>query len=292
MKIGLGTVQFGLDYGISNSNGKTPPDEVGAILKLAVEKGVRVIDTARLYGESEDVLGSSLPDNHAFDLVTKTVSLRRETISKEDVEAFREGFHVSLEKLEQPQIFGLLAHHADDVLAPGGARLFEVMQDFRSAGLVRKIGASIYDGTQIDFLLDRFDIDLVQLPLNVFDQRLIAGGHLDKLKARGVEIHVRSAFLQGAVFMRPGALPPKLAGLRPALELFHKAVDDCRLSPAALALSFLLGNPHVDSVVCGVNNIRQFHELCTAAEEGNVADKELFDKFAVNDPKLVNPVNW
>ena len=100
-------------------------------------------------------------------------------------------------------VYGLLAHHADDLLVPGGRRVFEEMQRLLEEGLVRKIGVSVYSGQQIDSILELYTPDIVQLPLNLFDQRLLESGHLEKLKRRGVEIHARSVFLQGLLLIEP-----------------------------------------------------------------------------------------
>ena len=183
MKIGLGTVQFGLDYGVSNKEGKTAPDEVGRILKAAADRGVRVIDTAALYGSSEEALGSALPTGHRFDIVTKTRSFKKDSITPDDARILEEGFGASLSKLRSRSVYGLLLHDCDDLLAKGGGLLMAKMQGFKERGLVKKIGVSVYTASQIDRVMARFSIDIIQLPLSVFDQRLIQSGHLSRLKA-------------------------------------------------------------------------------------------------------------
>jgi aryl-alcohol dehydrogenase-like predicted oxidoreductase len=293
-KLGLGSVQFGIDYGAIEKAQKTPPEDVLKILEIAKDKGVRVIDTARLYGDSEDVLGQVMPEGAHFDVVTKTLVFRKDNLDASDVEAFREAIETSLKRLKTDSLYGVILHHADDALCEGGEKLFDVMQEFKSRGAVSKIGASVYDAEQIDALLKRYSgqINLVQLPLNVFDQRLMGSGHLAKLKEDGVEIHVRSAFLQGLVFMGAENLPPKLADMRDVLMRFQEIAEQYGVSKAALALGFLMQNPAVDCVVCGVNTPAQFSELCENVEALPELENIDWKALAVNDPAFVNPSNW
>lgn len=289
MKLGLGTVQFGMDYGISNKTGKTPAAEVAAILDLAAMRGVRVIDTAHLYGDSEEVLGKFLPES-GFDIVTKTPSLRKPLITQDDCDEVRRAFTLSLERLKKEKVYGLLLHHAGDAQVAGGKDLLGTLSDLKREGKIEKIGVSVYDMEQIDFLTENFDIDLVQLPLNVFDQRLVSSRSLKKLKTRGIEIHVRSAFLQGVVFMEAEDVP--VSGLRPALRRFHKVVKARGISPVSAALAFVAGLEEVDCVICGVNSAAQFKALCDEMEQLPDLPAGFFDEFAINDVNLVNPANW
>jgi aryl-alcohol dehydrogenase-like predicted oxidoreductase len=121
MKIGLGTAQFGLDYGISNPLGKTPVAEVRRILDATAENGVHVIDTASLYGDSEKILGQCLGEHHSFHIITKTPQYNKSLINEENAEQLKKVFHESLARLKQSSLYGLLVHSADDLLAQGAA---------------------------------------------------------------------------------------------------------------------------------------------------------------------------
>ena len=173
MKLGIGSVQFGLDYGISNRSGATPPSDVQLILDRAGAAGVRIIDTAPLYGTAEEVLGKCLPHSHRFDIVTKTPSFT-DIPESARVGHLKRVFERSLTRLGTNRVYGLLMHHADDLLKPGGEALYEAMTALKHAGKVARIGASIYEPEQVDRLLERFAIDLIQVPVNVLDQRLVA----------------------------------------------------------------------------------------------------------------------
>ena len=293
-KLGLGSVQFGLNYGVSNLSGQTSAEEVQNIINLAASNGIEVIDTARLYGNSEDVLGEVINTPCPFKIVTKTLSFGKEKIDSEDCAGYRAAIEQSFFRLKQENIYGLMAHNANDLCVDGGQQLFDIMREYRSKGAISKIGASVYDSKQIDRLLEQYsnEIDLVQLPLSIIDQRLIKSGHLSELKKHGVEVHVRSAFLQGAALMAVDDLPENLAGLKSTIIELENTAKELGTSRIALALSFLMQNDDIDAVICGVNSAVQLEELCSTLKSLPELSEDEFSQFAVSDPMLVNPHNW
>lgn len=291
MKLGLGTVQFGLDYGVSNTQGRTPRDEVARILELAQSDGITVLDTAALYGSSEEVLGESLPADHVFKIVTKTIQFRREKITREDALHLSSVFNDSLHKLRQDKVYGLLAHHADDLLAEGGEHLMEVMLDLKSRGLVEKIGVSMYNSEQIDRILDRYTIDLVQVPINVFDQRLLVGGKLKQLKTSGIEIHARSLFLQGLLLMPIEHIAEYFAPLKQQITAYHAYLQSHGLSLLQGALAFAASCKEIDEGILGVCSTQELRGTLDAWQglPRQVLD---FSGFACSDERMINPALW
>lgn len=290
MKVALGTVQFGVNYGISNKAGKTSQAEVGAILTTAWSNGVSVIDTASLYGDSEEVLGQSLPANTGFKIVTKTPQFAKQTLDGTDAQQLEDTLRSSLAKLGTVSVYGLLIHRADDLLLPGGALLVERLLRLKQDGLVSKVGVSVYSGQQIDQVLEWFPMDLIQLPINVLDQRLLQSGHLKKLKSAGVEIHARSAFLQGLLLMELQDIPGYFDSVRGRLESYHRFIKEHNLTPLQAALGFVSGIPEIDQVVCGVNDARQLREICKAAQAK--VDFRAFADFSIPDEAMINPALW
>ncbi|MEW5995005.1 MAG: aldo/keto reductase, partial [Candidatus Zixiibacteriota bacterium] len=173
---------------MSNRLGRAPKSEVGRILDYAAASGIGLLDTAAAYGISEAVLGETLSPGHPFRIVTKTRPCHCAAVTAPEQKRVVETFHRSLRKLKQPRVYGLLVHNADDLLLPGGELLVDALHQLKAAGLVEKIGVSVYIGDQIDAVARIFTPDLVQLPVNLLDQRLIHGGHLTRLKQAGVEI--------------------------------------------------------------------------------------------------------
>lgn len=290
MKLGLGTVQFGLDYGVSNPAGKTPQAEVGRILQLAADKGMRVLDTAAGYGESEAVLGRSLPPQHSFAIVTKAPAMRADEAGNDYVGRVKATLRQSLARLRQETLYGLLVHRAEDLLSAQGEQLMEALLEFKQQGVVQKVGVSVYNAEQVDAILSRHPVELVQLPVSVLDQRLIASGHLAALKRAGVEVHARSVFLQGLLLMPSNALPDYFAVIRDHLAGYHSWLEGSALTPLQAALGFVLGLPELDHVILGVNSTVQLQEILVA--QAGQLDSRSMARFALHDPAMLDPSRW
>lgn len=286
-RLGLGTAQLGLPYGIANRSGRVTDDEAAIILSYAAATGIELVDTARGYGRSEEVLGLQLPRPHPFRIVSKLGAVGSRRSAREAVEA---DLSTSLTLLGEAALHGLLVHHVDDLLGPIGDALFEAMAAVKTAGLVRSIGVSVYTGEQIDRILDRYEPDIVQVPINVFDRRLLSGGQLDALKARGIEIHARSVFLQGLLLMAPRDVPPQLRVAIPSLDAFAMRAEALGRSRLDLALSFVLGLPQIDTVICGVDTVNQLSDIL--AVPGETRDMADLSDLAVHDLRITDPSRW
>ena len=202
-KLVLGTVQFGLDYGINNQFGQVHQDEVGQILRWAKKSGINTFDTSSAYGSSESVLGRSLSENNLqFQIISKYPQ------SKENVATV---FASSIEKLHQQKLYGYLVHHFE--FYQSHPQLWEEMKQLKAEGKVEKIGFSLYDINQLQYLLDnRVEFDILQFPYNLFDRQFDV--YLPQLKQSGVEIHTRSVFLQGLFFKDLGSLSGQMEPLK------------------------------------------------------------------------------
>lgn len=278
MRLAIGTVQFGLDYGISNLAGKVADDELGAILALARRLKIDTLDTAQAYGNAEARLGSQqTPDFH---LVSKLAP----SITAAEVETAVEE---SLNRLARPTLDGLLLHRSQDATSA----LFERIQDLQQQGKVGKTGVSVYSPEELEqWLSHGYPLQLVQLPANLLDQRFLRAGWLDRLQEMGCEIHVRSLFLQGLLLMQPD--------LRPAyFDAFSEPLArlDCahlHQSPLHKALSLIPALPQVSRFVVGVCHA---HELAAiGAAYGHLhpwQDTELAT-LACGEPGLINPARW
>ena len=289
MKIGLGTVQFGMDYGVSNAAGKVLAPEVSKILDLAKQQSISILDTASSYGNSEEVLGSVLADDRSFSIVTKTPVFKNEIITKSEVTELNNAFAASLKKLQQPSVYGLLVHSSEDLLKHGGDLLWEKMCNLKEQGLVKKIGVSVYTAEQIDRISDKYSIDLIQVSINVFDQRLLLSGHLSKLKKTNIEIHARSIFLQGVLLSKVTDLPSYFKPFHSHLQRYYEFVYKHNWSPVQASLGFALGIEEIDTVLLGVESEAQLREIINTAKS---LDSSLFRRFAMDDDLLLNPSKW
>jgi aryl-alcohol dehydrogenase-like predicted oxidoreductase len=289
MKLALGTVQFGLPYGVTNHAGLVPDSEVREILNFAKKGQISLLDTAHSYGSSEAVLGKQLFGNPDFQIVTKT-----KTIADVGIQGVTDAFHESLRRLKCSHIYAVLAHNAQDLISDKfGPKLFALMQEWKSQRLVQKIGASVYTSEELD-ALEKYSLDIVQVPLNALDQRLISSGHLHRWKQRGVEIHARSIFLQGALLVEPSQLPPHFSPYRQILKKYHKTVAALGLSPIEGALLFLHQQKSVDYGVIGVCSKLELEEILNAYEKIRSLPDDFWDpsELSVTDAGLINPSLW
>lgn len=288
MKLGLGTAQFGLDYGVSNPAGRTPSGEVARIVAHARAAGVRVLDTAPAYGDAESVLGEVGVEG--FDVVTKTPGFGR-PLDAGDGAALVASMQASLSRLRIDVAYGVLVHGRGDLGRPGAKNLAHALVECKGRGLVVKTGVSAYTAEEIEVAREVLGdgLELVQVPLNVFDQRLLRSGLLERLHADGVEVHIRSVFLQGLLLMAPEDVPESLARVRPMIGAWRAAAAAAGVTPLEGALGFLAGLPDVSTAVCGVNDVAQLRELLDALDSKVELD---FDAFATEDVSILDPSTW
>jgi aryl-alcohol dehydrogenase-like predicted oxidoreductase len=286
-RLALGTVQFGLDYGVTHGGGRIPETEIRAILAQAQHAGIDLLDTAAAYGDSEEVLGRS-GASQAFRIVTKTLPFA--AAAGDAMARMKVRFRESLDKLAVPAVDGLLVHAAGDLLSPDGEQLWAQLEAWRAQGLVRRIGVSVYDRTEIDAVLARFSPDLVQLPLNVLDQRLLLDGTIARLVDRGIAIHVRSLFLQGLLLQSPAECPPHLAATKPFLQRWWTLCHESDVAPLTAALRFGLAVPGIEKLVVGVHSTAHLAAIISASR----ADCPELDwaTLAAHDSDAVDPRRW
>jgi aryl-alcohol dehydrogenase-like predicted oxidoreductase len=289
-RLGLGTVQFGFDYGVSNRTGRPAEGEVAAILARAAEMGIGYVDCAPAYGEAEILIGRHLPRDHNLRIVTKLSPIDQATIEARHGAAVLETLARSLEHLRVDKVYGLLIHHAGDVGKPGAEHIVDALMQARDRGWAGRIGASIYDAEQLALVESRFQPQLVQLPLNVLDRRPIRSGMLSRLKAHSVEVHARSVFLQGALLMNPNELPQFFAPVRAHITSLQHYWSGVGLSALEGCLAFVMQRPEIDAVIVGVNRVGEFDEIVAAVDQS--MDVCLHGPATSVDPLYLDSSRW
>ncbi|MCH2673097.1 MAG: aldo/keto reductase [Dehalococcoidia bacterium] len=285
-KLALGTVQFGMDYGI-NSGIKVEQNEVLKIVNLARKSGITLIDTAQLYGSSEKVLGNV--NTVDFDIVTKSRAFEQDIINENEANLVINDLDHSLKLLKQKSLYAFLVHHGEDLLKPGGEMIFNKLQILKEQGLVKKIGFSAYIDNQLIKIIERFDIDIIQLPMNILDNRLINNGLLNKLYSRGIEIHTRSVFLQGLLLMDMDKRPKYFDRWSNLWKFWYEWLTDNKLSPLEASIRYMISKPEISRVLVGVDNKEQLKNIINASD-GNVPT--IPEELKTDDPDLLNPGNW
>ncbi|HAT34142.1 MAG TPA: aryl-alcohol dehydrogenase [Rhodospirillaceae bacterium] len=289
-RIGLGTAQFGFDYGITNRNGRLSQDAISEILWEAQTRGIDLLDTAPAYGDSETVIGGMDPDG-VFKIVTKVLPVSANIIGTAEADEVEREFDRSLERLGRSSVEGLLVHHGHQLLAPGGEHLLKRIMKLRETGRVRKIGASIYSAAEIDGILDMFAPDIVQIPISVADQRLITSGHLEKLKKACVEVHARSLFLQGALLSPLSGLPHFFHAEKDSFSRVQGRARETGITALEICLAFANQVAALDRLILGVASVREFAEIVAAAETVTAMQYDLDDLAFVNSDVL-DPPRW
>lgn len=278
-KLALGTVQFGIDYGISNDKGKVSIDEIEKILDYAKTIGICTLDTAHFYGVSEETLGQF--DLEDFDVITKTSKIDPSLDKNENFERYKDAFYLSQKRLGYIQLHGLMFHESNDLLSPWSLALWDLLEDFKQKEYVRKIGVSVYNPKQLEDIINLVDIDIVQIPLNVLDQRFLP--ILPELKKKNIEIHTRSTFLQGLLFMDTCQLNPYFEPIKDILQKLPK-------NRLETALGFVKNIKEVDKIVVGVTSKKELQEIYS---QYNKKVEEIdFSQFKVDDEKFINPAKW
>ncbi len=279
MKLGLGTVQFGCNYGISNKKGQVTEDEIAKILDYALSVGIDTLDTASLYGNSEEVLGRFNLDN--FKVVTKTVKVDKTLSRDENLTRFRDAFYQSQKKLGYIKLHGLMFHESTDLLGQIGSELWDLVCDFKEKEYVDKIGVSVYTPETLIEIIDKFDIDIVQLPLNILDQRFVY--LMKELKQKGIEINTRSTFLQGLLLMKADEINPYFDEIKSVLN----SIPEPKL---AHALQFINNIEEVDKIIVGTTCVNDLKEIVlNICKEITKLD---YGRYIINDEKFILPQNW
>lgn len=288
-QLALGTAQLGLDYGITNEAGRVPAAEAEAMLDAAWAGGVRLLDTAPAYGDSEAGLGQAFArrPGRGWRVVTKTLPLRLPAIDAQALSQVDAAFRRSIAALGP--VDTLLVHHADDLLVPGGEALHGWLRGQQEQGRVRCIGASIYDGAQARLLVQRYALDVVQLPASIADQRLLADGTVARLADAGIELHARSLYLQGLLLADPGFVTARFPAQAAWARRFH---DECRrraLQPLQACLSFFRDQPALSVAVIGAASRA---EIATLLAAWNAAPAGDWSGWAVDNPAFTDPRQW
>ena len=294
-KLVLGTVQFGLNYGINNFNGKPSREKSLAMLEFAFKKGVRTFDTAYAYGDAEEILGEFSRDRKPGEEIKIITKLKPNAIEESESESSKvitANLQESLKRLKRNYVDGYLLH------TPGyirEERVVKVLSDLKKQGLVKNIGVSIYEEADAIFAAKLDEVDYIQIPYSIFDQRLDKTDFFQIAKKNGKTVFGRSAFLQGLFFMPEAKIPDHLAKAKAYFLELDKIISKYNLSRQQAAFLFSLKNKNIDYVVFGVDNLEQLEEDINLAERHPDAEaclKELRDKFVKIEKNIIFPSLW
>ena len=284
-KLALGTAQFGLKYGLANMADKVPSDMVAQLLKIASACDITMLDTAIAYGDSEQVLGRY--NLTKFEIVSKLPAVPSDCSNVE--EWVLEQTIASLKRLKTDKLHDLLLHKPAQLLGTNGEKIYKSILKLKEQGMVDQIGVSVYGPDELSELIKRFDFDVIQAPMNIFDRRMENTGMLKQLKKAGAAIHIRSAFLQGLLLMPSEKIPVYFAPWASLIKQYHQWLNQQSLSPLQACLSYLNQHSDIDKIIVGVDNIWQMKQII-AAIDAPIADMPDFLQSV--DEGLINPSRW
>jgi len=284
-KIILGTVQFGLDYGISNSEGKIGKEEIFKILDFAYSNGIDILDTAYAYGDSENTIGLYNEDtDFNYKIITKIPqSCKSDTIG--------EVFNESLRRLKTNKIYGYLFH--DYSTFRENSDLYNIILDYKNRRLIENIGFSLYHAEELEYLLqNNIEFDILQVPYNIFDRRFER--YFKGLKDRKIEIHIRSVFLQGLFFLDPDTIGQQFITIRDKLLKIKQLSKNTGKSIAQLCMEFAIYNKNIDKIIIGIAGLQELKTNINIANNIRSSDIDinLYDDLNVVDENILLPYKW
>ncbi len=284
-KLALGTVQFGIPYGIANNSGQVQPNEVSKILEVAKSSAIKTLDTAIAYGESEAALGQhKLSD---FSVITKLPEVPGDTSNV--ISWVNRQLEGSLVRLNITALDSLLLHRPAQLLESFGGTLYRQLQDFKQQGLVKRIGISIYEPEELDVLCQHFHFDLIQAPFNIIDNRLSETGWLKRLQDIGTSLHARSVFMQGLLLMSRQQRPKKFSRWNDLWNEWDQWLEETEQTPLQACLRHALSVPEIEKVVVGVDSAAQLEQII---HDSKGACLSIPPGLSTADSKLLNPSNW
>lgn len=283
-KLIIGTANFGFDYGAASGKQQLNSLEVKRILNLAAAKKIFTLDTAAAYGKSEKILGSY--DLKGFNIITKIPP--DIMIDNEIYKVLTNKIEKSLKNLNVQKLEALLVHQPKQLMGDNGKNLYMSLKNLKAQKLISKIGVSVNFPNDLD-KLDGFHFDIVQLPMNIFDRRFEKSGWLFKLKERGVEIHARSAFLQGVLLSELDNLGIYFRRFYEHFEKFDNWIKHTNSYPLKACISHIMAYPEVSRIIVGIDNHTQLIEI-TKILNSNVAKAP--GHLGFHDENLILPWNW
>jgi uncharacterized protein len=282
-KIILGTVQFGLNYGINNHFGRPNDNQLHAILFEALDRGIQILDSAEAYGDALERIGNFHRSSHKkFELISK--------FSSTLLGALETHIKKQCEIAGIDSFYGYLFHSFSDYLT--NKKKLGSLTKLKAEGLLRYIGVSVYTNEELSLVIDDPYISIVQLPYNLLDNFHQRGELMKKAKEKGKILHVRSVFLQGLFFKDNQDIQPIFNNLLPHLTELKRISLANGVNIGSLALNYALCNNMIDGVLIGVDSVKQLIDNFLAIQPLDEETIEQIDSIKISDIQLLDPRNW
>jgi aryl-alcohol dehydrogenase-like predicted oxidoreductase len=284
-KIILGSANFEQPYGVKKNFIKK--GEIKKLFNLASKNKIKTIDTSPLYNKSEKIIG--LLNNNRFKIISKVPKIPKNIKKKNIKKWLKQRVMISLKNLKIKRLEYLLLHNANSLISKNGDEIYKSIKSMKTNKLTNNIGISIYDFNILDKILKKFKFDLIQVPLNILDQRLVKTKWLKKLKEKNIKVHVRSIFLQGILLMNHNRLPKELKKLSKNWMIWENWLKENELNPLQACLSFVLSYRTLDGIVVGSNSANQLDQILKLKR---IKSNFLLPNLNIKNQKLIDPREW
>lgn len=293
MKICLGTVQFGLNYGINNDQGKPTDTCINDIMDYAINHGVCCFDTSSAYGESETSLGRYFGNKpiSKVEVISKLTPSYMSDIGQE-YSGIKNEVEASIKRLRIKRLKGYLFHNPEHIY---NLQYVEAMKRIKAEGLVENFGVSIYKPEDALYAVKKANVDYIQIPYNIFDQRLSQTDFFQITEQKGIKVFARSPFLQGFVFMTEKDVVEKLSFALTYKRQLNDILKKYKSEVLEASLKFSYDNKGIDYVLFGVDSQKQLKQSLDVLN-GKKLNSSLYQKllrtFELVDEKLITPSMW
>ena len=285
-KVILGSAQFMQGYGIANNPDNYSIEEMHKVLDYSSTIGIDTIDTAHAYGNTEKILGDYGVDS--FKIITKIP--KQEKKSKSSQVWIASKLEESLKNLKIESIHCLHLHNPKDILTSEGKKIVSQLKQLKKNGLIQNIGFSLYNSDQLEDLLSIMTPDIVQVPLNVFDRRMIENGTINNLYDQDISIHIRSIFLQGLLLMEKKDLNPYFNNWSSLFELWEDWHKKNHLTKLQACLKYVFEFKEIDKYIIGIDSLDHLQEIINTLNSKNF--KKVPIALSSKEQALINPSKW
>lgn len=299
-EISFGTVSLGIPYGIGvkNRNDMIPPQEAVKLLLTAVDKGINFFDTARSYGESENILGKAFEGCRSKVVIcTKPVHIydgyagQRLPDNAQIKKMLTESLNKSLNELQTDYIDVLMSHDCNIEFMENPV-VTEFFQDAKNKGIIRATGISTYTVEQSLNAIKSGLWDVIQLPFNLMQQEQLAVFEL--AHQHHIGLIIRSALLKGVLTNRINDIHPELKRVKEHAEQYKTLFNGNIKSLSDLATKFVLSFDEISSVLLGIDKL-EYLESALKVVDGNYLDRQTRDKAVTMpypDPNFIDLQKW
>ncbi len=284
-KISIGTANFEKGYGINNSLGFSEK-KLSELIKFVKKNKINSIDTAISYKSVEKKLGKT--NIRKFKLYSKIPKLPKRCKNLKNW--LNKSINKSLVDLNIRNFEGIFVHNISDLLNHKyNYELYDYLINLKRKGIAKKIGVSIYDFDNFFRVLKKFKFDIVQLPFNILDRRLLLNNNIEKIKEKRMEIHVRSIFLQGLLLQDYVKIPKYFKKQKNIFKIWEQWCSKNNLTKIQTCLNFVTSFRNIDKIIVGINSINDLKEIKNCLVKKKIRYPK---KIYSNNLNLIDPRKW